>query len=151
MIWIKEKLQNAKTDLKVWNTPHNFYKQMSLVFTNQKIHKDGKMTALSPHKVGAARYASGNLGGTFNGAVSVYYLAQEDKDAVMETTDCLLCCLSMSHVKSHNLAKYPFMEDMGMKTAYAGAIDNRGSNYDKKKITAAKTAAKDKEDEKKVS
>ena len=37
LFWFTEKLQDAEIDLKSWDSTHNFHKNMSLVFTNQKV------------------------------------------------------------------------------------------------------------------
>lgn len=54
LAWFREKLQNAETNLKSWDNPHNFHKHVTQVFTNQKVFKDEKMTPLSSHQVGEA-------------------------------------------------------------------------------------------------
>lgn len=57
-----KKLQDTKIDLRSLPVPHEFFKQLSQVFTNRKIYKNKKLTSLSHHGVGEASTTSSNYG-----------------------------------------------------------------------------------------
>lgn len=42
LAYFTEKLQNTEIDLKSWKNPNEFHKQITQIFTNQKVYKDGK-------------------------------------------------------------------------------------------------------------
>ena len=116
-----EKLQNDEFNLKSFANPHDFFKNMSRIFTNKKVYKEGKMTPLSAHQVGEARAASGVYGGNFD-KVSVC-TTQEEANAVMKTNNCPLCRLPKGHAKSYHISQCPWIKSMGLKVNYTKDTD----------------------------
>ena len=124
----------------------NFHKNMSLVFTKQKVYKNRKITPLSSHVVGEAWATNGVYGGTFNNSSTC--TSQEEANEVTKMTNCSICRLPKGHAKSHILAQCQFTANMGLEVKYSEDTDQHHSNYDKKKLKATKAKAKDKADDK---
>ena len=127
-------------DLKSWDTTYDFHKNMSLVFTNQKVYKDGRITLLTSHQVGEAQAASGVYGGTFDTISTCSN--QEDANAVMKTTNCPICRLPKGYAKSHHIAQCPFILVMGLSIKYTEQEDQRCFDYEKKKKKKKQRASK---------
>ena len=68
-------------------------------------------------------------------------ISQEDADALMKTTNCLICQLPKGHTKSHHITCYLFIKKTGLSVNYDKNTNQQRGDYDKNQQRASKAKA----------
>ena len=147
--YLTDKLNNDDVQLTKWKTPIDFRKEMTRVYTNNNVYKDGKMTKLNNNQLGLARNARLSNANENEFCLNVTPRTQEDADAIMSQTNCLLCQYPPSHAKAHYMPKCPLLGQYGLNVTYDHDKDIRRKDHDKRKDHNAKITNKDNDDKKK--
>ena len=90
--------------IKSYKSSRKFSKSMTRTFTNNDVFKNGKMHLLKKYQLGHARLASGPQDYTLNDTnfcLNIPPPTKLDVDAIMNQTNCLICCIPLSHADSH--------------------------------------------------
>lgn len=106
--WLQGKLKNDEVTLKLYDSPHAFSKVMKKVFTNNGVYKNGEMLQLKNLEFGhtcSARGPGSLALAVANFCFNILPSTQEDIDAIMAQTNCVICCLSPSHASIHYMDK----------------------------------------------